>query len=82
MNELRGYYQNLYCNEDSDLSEELCLDFLDDNYIQKLSENSRMGCEGKLSCAECYDTLFKFQNGKAPGNDGLTVDFYKGFWDL
>ena len=23
-----------------------------------------------------------FCNGKAAGNDGLTADFYKGFWDL
>ena len=23
-----------------------------------------------------------FSNGKAPGNDGLTAEFYKSFWDL
>ena len=23
-----------------------------------------------------------FPNGKAPGNDGLTAEFYKGFWNL
>ena len=23
-----------------------------------------------------------FPNGKAPGNDGLTAEFYKGIWNL
>ena len=23
-----------------------------------------------------------FPNSKAPGNDGLTADFYEGFWNL
>lgn len=27
-------------------------------------------------------TLLKFQNGKAPRDDGLTGNFFKGFWNL
>ena len=46
------------------------------------TEATHMKGEGKLSCVECYDALLKFRIGKAPGNDGLTVDFYKGFWNL
>ena len=34
MNELRDYYQNVYSNQDSDLGEEFCSDFLDNNYNQ------------------------------------------------
>ena len=29
-----------------------------------------------------HEALRVLSNGKAPGNDGLTADFYKGFWDL
>ena len=29
-----------------------------------------------------YEARQMFSNGKAPGNDGLTAEFYKGFWDL
>ena len=82
MNELRDYYQNLYSNQDSDLSEEFCSDFLDNNYIPSLSEHSKAECEGKLSCAECYKALLMFPNSKAPGSDGLTAEFHKGFWNL
>jgi len=41
-----------------------------------------MACEGKLSLVECYEALQMFSSGKASGNDGLTADFYKGFWNL
>ena len=27
-------------------------------------------------------SLLPLQNGKAPGNDGLTAEFYKAFWPL
>ena len=46
------------------------------SYVQTLlmttKKNSRTECVGNLSCAECFDTLLKFQNDKAPGNGGLT----------
>ena len=80
--EVRDYYQSLNSNQDSDLSEEFCSDFLDKNYIPILSEHSKAECEGKLSCAKCYKALLMFPNGKAPGNDVLTAKFYKGFWNL
>ena len=41
-----------------------------------------MMCEGTLSCDECLEALKKFPYGKAPGNDGLTAEFYKGFQNL
>ena len=31
---------------------------------------------------ECHKALQKFPNGKTPGNDGLTAEFYKCFWNL
>ena len=47
-----------------------------------LSEESMMACEGEVSLEEYYEVLQMFSNGKAPDNDGLAADFYKGFWDL
>ena len=37
-------------------------------------------CEGKLTYAECFNVLSLFKNNKSPGNDGLSVEFYKVFW--
>jgi len=39
-------------------------------------------CEGELTLAECFNTLSSFQCNKTPGNDGLTIEFYKRFWTL
>ena len=56
------------------------------SYVQTLlmtaKKNSRTERDGKLSWAECCDTLLKFQNSKAPGNDGLTGEFFQDFWNL
>ena len=64
------------------MSEELYSDFLENNSVPTLSEQSMLVCEGKLSLTECYEALQKFPNGKVPGNDGLTAEFYKCFWNL
>ena len=38
--------------------------------------------EGPLSYEEYKKALETFQNNKAPGEDGFTVEFYKFFFDL
>ena len=40
----------------------------------------RETCEGQLTYSECFKVLSTFSNDKTPGNDGLTVEFYKFFW--
>ena len=82
INELRDYYQTSYSNHDSEESEEFAPDFLENPNTPSLSNNSKMTCEGLLTCAECFETLKKFPNDKTPGNDGLTAEFYKTFWNL
>lgn len=48
----------------------------------KLTEELRSLCEGKLKYKECFDILQTFEKNKTPGNDGLSVEFYLGFWPL
>ena len=57
-------------------------ELLANDNIPTLSEHLKVMCEGTLSCDECLEALKKFPYGKAPGNDGLTAEFYKGFWNL
>ena len=40
----------------------------------------RETCEGQLTYSECFKVLSTFSNDKTPGNDGLTIEFYKFFW--
>ena len=38
-------------------------------------------CEKDLSETDLYNAMKNMQNNKSPGNDGLTKEFYEGFWD-
>ena len=49
--------------------------------LLELTDEMKSVCEGKLSVRECFDCLQSFENNKSPGNDGLTVEFYKTFWN-
>ena len=39
-------------------------------------------CEGKLTKEECEKALSFFKTNKSPGNDGITVEFYRIFWNV
>ena len=38
-------------------------------------------CEGLITRKECWDALNATKNGKSPGNDGLTKEFYVCFFN-
>ena len=40
----------------------------------------REKCEGQLTYSECFKVLSTFENNKTPGNDRITIEFYKYFW--
>ncbi len=82
LGELKRFYQNLYSNQDSQNSVDINAEFLDNVNLPKMAEGTKLLCEGELSIQECYNALLKFPNGKSPGNDGLTAEFYKAFWNL
>ena len=61
-------------------SNHLCVD--NEFFFQhdvKLSEQKN-SLEGNLSFKECGESLKLMKNGKSPGSDGFTVDFYKFIW--
>ncbi len=45
-----------------------------------LTEELKSNCEGILTIDECTKAMNEMKNGKSPGTDGLTVEFYKHFW--
>ena len=81
LNEQKRYYQNLYSDSGP-------LNIQDQNRIvhrftdnlNTLSDDEVQVCEGLITEQECADALKEMTNGKSPGCDGFTVDFYKVFW--
>lgn len=79
MKEIEKFYSDLYASNDESVNRNH--PFLQRAEIPKLSDEMRDVCEGRLSPKECFDCLQSFQNNKSPGNDGLTAEFYKTFWN-
>lgn len=78
---IENYYSELYASANN--SQENNVDeFTEHLKIPKLSDADRDGIEGPLSYEECKKALDTFQNNKAPGEDGFTVEFYMFFFDL
>ena len=78
--EIKSFYQSLYSNR-SLKTEKQCLDYLKYINTPKLTIQQKMVWEEKLAVKECFDTLLTMSNGKSPGNDGLTKEFYVCFWE-
>ncbi|KAK3574580.1 hypothetical protein QTP86_010339 [Hemibagrus guttatus] len=71
------FYSKLYSSERSgaQIVEE---SFLKD--LPKLSEQAARELDRELTLAELHKALQGMENGRAPGIDGLPVEFYKAFW--
>ncbi|KAK3522473.1 hypothetical protein QTP86_013341 [Hemibagrus guttatus] len=71
------FYSKLYSSERSgaQIVEE---SFLKD--LPKLSEQATRELDRELTLAELHKALQGMENGRAPGIDGLRVEFYKAFW--
>ena len=82
MKELEDFYTSLYKTSESTDCDRRFQEFLNGVDVPKLSDDQKNLCEGLLSNDECFNALSKFPNGKTPGNDGLTPEFYKKFWNL
>ena len=75
------YYSNLYNSQTTDGQESFEI-FTENMEIPKLDDVERDALDGPLTYKECKKSLDTLENGKSPGEDGFTVEFYKHFFDL
>ena len=73
------FYSDLFSAEPVDLDAQ---DVLLSNVSAHLSFSERDDCEGLLSVEECFAALQGMARRKAPGSDGLPMEFYLKFWCL
>ncbi len=72
-----GFYKNIYRSEyvtEADVEST----FL--RSLPKMSKEGNAALSGVLSLGELNKALQGMELGKAPGIDGLPIDFYKSFW--
>ena len=77
---MRDFYSNLYKRRGMKTDKE-CLQYLYDLNLPQLSDQDRNSCEGLLTKKECWDSLNAMKNGKSPGNDRLSKEFYVCFFN-
>ncbi|KAM7286924.1 hypothetical protein ISCGN_030625 [Ixodes scapularis] len=76
--ECRRYYKCLYTERpvDETLWKKLC------DPLPRLTNRQAEGLDVAVTRKECWEALSSLAKGKAPGPDGLPVEFYLKFWDL
>ena len=79
LSKLQLFYEDLYARKSAKTEQE-CLRYLEKVNTPKLSEEERYICDGQLSIQEYWNALNSMQNGKSPGNDGLSKEFYACFF--
>lgn len=72
-----SFYENLYQSEHC---EEGAVEELLD--LPQLLTTERKELEGFLSFSELSSAVLGLNSGKYPGLDGLSAEFYKGFWNV
>ena len=81
MTAIQTFYENLH-SSDIDHSSKGFYDFGRDLQFAKLSDEEMLNLDGEITLEECEIILNTFQNGKSPGDDGYTAEFYKQFFSL
>lgn len=75
------FYKNLYSSRNVDPNKPEFDVFFNNILLTPLSEELSKKCEGMLTEQECLQALKNMDNGKSPGSDGFTSEFYKFFWE-
>ena len=84
LEEIRGFYENLYKSDLGEDSTSLFQGFTENlrTELPKLSGDQKDLLEGKLTLEECRRALMCLRCGKSPGEDGFSVEFYQFFFEL
>ena len=78
--EIKTFYENLYTKK-SMKTEQESFEYLATISTPQLSKNDKAICERKLTLQNTWEALNSMKNGKTPGNDGLTKEFYVCFFE-
>lgn len=75
----KSFYENLFKRKSTKTLAD-CAEFLSNIATPSISEANSAFCDRDLNIDELSNSLDGMKTGKTPGNDGLTIEFYKHFW--
>ena len=77
LSETEKYYKKLYSKRESRYPRHNCFD----ETIPKLNQAEQEKSEGIISEVKCIKAIKDLTNQNSPSSDGITVEFYKLFWN-
>ena len=77
----KEFYESLYKSRRDGMQQNEAYFNYEELPIPRLSEECKQFGEGFITLEECSKVSNSFALNKAPGNDGLPVEFYRTFWD-
>ena len=75
----KSFYETLFKRK-CDKNLDQCHNFLDNIATPTISVANKDFCDRVLTIDDLSESLDCMGSGKSPGNDGLTIEFYKFFW--
>ena len=75
------FYEKLHTSRKTQFKEDHSTTFFNQDYTRgKLTPKEKESCESNSCAKKCLDALKVMGDGKSPGMDGFTVEFYNFFW--
>ena len=74
----KSFYASLYSSQKYQNEREIA--YFMQTHVPSLTESMKRACDGKVTIDECQKVLQQFKRNKSPGNDGITIEFYRKFW--
>jgi hypothetical protein len=81
LQEALSFYANLYSCKLSNAQRMSGLSYLDQTVSTRVTDEHKHLCDQPISVEELGKALKLLSNSKAPGIDGLPVEFFKMFWN-
>ena len=82
MTEIQNFYGSLYDTGLRDCNDISTDQFLKNINTKMLTDEQRGLLDNNIKTNEYFEALKSFQKNKAPGSNGLTLEFYFGLWHL
>ena len=72
---------NLYSDDNRSSLDGQLVNLIEEGFLNSTSLQKKSQCEGLMTESEVLKSIKTLKNGKTPGTDGLTAEFYIFFWN-
>ena len=76
---LKGHFEKMYEYKEGDDKSQT---YLLDKCTTKLDDDDNDMLNNDIDLEELWNAIKRMKSGKSPGNDGITIEFYKKFWKV